>query len=160
MIGGITGHQELGTLDDIAWVRRSIELQVAKKFITRGVSCLAGGADQIFVETLLKMSIAYDVIIPCEGYEEAFSGKKDLQNFRLQRIKAGRVWTLPFSSPSEEAFLAGGSCVVDQCGLLFAVWDGRPANGLGGTGDVVMIARALRKPVLHINPERRTIRMT
>jgi hypothetical protein len=37
--------------------------------------------------------------------------------------------------------------------VLIALWDGKKANGVGGTGDVVAYAKEQRKPILHINPE-------
>ncbi len=40
---------------------------------------------------------------------------------------------------------------------MMAVWDGEPAQGLGGTGDVVDYALARRKPVIHIDPIKRRV---
>jgi hypothetical protein len=36
---------------------------------------------------------------------------------------------------------------VDRSDVLLAVWDGQPARGPGGTGDVVAYARARGTPV-------------
>jgi hypothetical protein len=36
--------------------------------------------------------------------------------------------------------------------LMMAVWDGQPADGHGGTGDVVERARALGRPVTVVWP--------
>jgi hypothetical protein len=36
---------------------------------------------------------------------------------------------------------------VDRSDVLLAVWDGRPARGFGGTGDVVAYARRRGVPV-------------
>jgi hypothetical protein len=33
------------------------------------------------------------------------------------------------------------------------LWDGKKANGVGGTGDIVAYAKKKRKAILHINTE-------
>ncbi len=43
--------------------------------------------------------------------------------------------------------------------LMVAVWNGRPAAGLGGTADIVKYALNSGKPVLHLDPESRTTEM-
>ncbi|MEO5877101.1 MAG: hypothetical protein ABIQ26_19070, partial [Streptosporangiaceae bacterium] len=43
--------------------------------------------------------------------------------------------------PTDEAYLVAGHRVVKRSDLLLAVWDGRPAGGLGGTADIVAYAR-------------------
>jgi transposase-like protein len=65
---------------------------------------------------------------------------------------AAAVDTLDYPEPDEEAFFAAGKQVVEQSELLFAVWNGRPAAGLGGTADVVKHATDSGIPVVHINP--------
>ncbi len=47
--------------------------------------------------------------------------------------------------------------VVDAVDLLIAIWNGKPARGLGGTADVVSYALNLSKRVLHINPDSRSV---
>jgi hypothetical protein len=48
---------------------------------------------------------------------------------------------LPYPTPTEAAYFAAGKLIVNRCDLLLAVWDGQPAGGLGGTGDIVGYAR-------------------
>ena len=47
--------------------------------------------------------------------------------------------------------------MVDHSELLIAVWDGKPAAGLGGTGDVVSYARQSGKHVYQIDPVSRSV---
>ncbi len=49
--------------------------------------------------------------------------------------------------------MAGGRAVADGCDLLLAVWDRKPAAGLGGTADVVAYARKRGTHVQVIWPE-------
>ena len=48
--------------------------------------------------------------------------------------------------------MAASRLMVDAADELFAVWDGQPARGHGGTGDVVAYARERGKPVHVIWP--------
>ncbi|MFF4619567.1 hypothetical protein [Nonomuraea jabiensis] len=43
--------------------------------------------------------------------------------------------------------------ILEDADLLFAVWDGQPARGYGGTADVVAEARRRGVPVRVIWPE-------
>lgn len=156
MIAGITGHQNLG--DALEWVRHALRHEVTQRVITRGLTSLAVGADQLFAEVLATTGIAYEAIIPCQKYEEAFTD--DAARDRLHHLlaKSARVKRLPYERPSEEAFLAAGQCIVMRCELLFAVWDGWPARGTGGTGDIIAFAKARRRRWVHINPVERSVR--
>ena len=49
--------------------------------------------------------------------------------------------------------MAPANVVADRCDLLIAVWDGQPAQGLGGTGDVVRYAREIGREVLVVWPD-------
>jgi hypothetical protein len=54
------------------------------------------------------------------------------------------------------SYLAAGKRVVDMSDVMVAIWNGKPAEGLGGTADIVQYALAQKKPVIHINPTART----
>ena len=64
----------------------------------------------------------------------------------------------PFPGPSEQAFLEAGKYIVTHCELLFAVWNALPARGVGGTADIVMFAKSVNRPWIHIKPGERTVR--
>ena len=48
--------------------------------------------------------------------------------------------------------MAASELMLDHAGQLWAVWDGQPARGYGGTADVVAAARAKGLPVRVIWP--------
>jgi len=112
-----------------------------------GVSNLADGADQLFAAHVLAAGGTLDVVLPCEGYAGSLIADESRARFEDLRRAAATVITMPYPEPSERAFLAAGQALVDRCDHLFAVWDGRPARGLGGTADVVTYARARGCPV-------------
>ena len=53
--------------------------------------------------------------------------------------------------------MAAGRYVIDQCDVLFAVWDGLLAGAMGGTGDAVAYARQAGRRVIHIKPLTRSV---
>jgi len=48
--------------------------------------------------------------------------------------------------------MEAGEKIVEEADIVVAVWDGKPAAGLGGTADIVEYARELEKPLIWINP--------
>jgi hypothetical protein len=142
---GVTGHQILPP----AVVVRVLEhwrcvLPAGGQL--SGVSNLAEGADQLFAAHVLASGGRLEVIVPCQGYAASLVTEEGRMRFEHLRAAASMVITLPYPRPSEEAYLAAGQAVVDRCDHLFAIWDGRPARGPGGTADVVGYARSRGRP--------------
>ncbi len=147
MIIGISGHQNLP-----AAARRQAEDDIRPVLARQhgpftGMTSLAEGADQLFAELVLKAGGSLHAVIPARGYETTFSGHA-LDTYHRLLGAATETTRLPFEAPDEAAFHAAGTYIVEHCDLLVAVWDGRPARGLGGTGDAVAHARALGREVL------------
>lgn len=155
MKAGITGHRDLGPSRTVSWVRGALGAAIDHFFVTQGVSCLAAGADQLFAELLIERGIPFTAIIPCCGYAKTLRHGHARRHYSsLVRQAAGTV-QLAFPLASEQAFYAGGQEVVRSSDLLVAVWNGRPAKGLGGTADVVAFARLCDRRVFQIDPEAR-----
>jgi hypothetical protein len=157
VIVGITGHQDLGDAAAVAWVHGTLIEQIARRRVHRGLSSLAAGADQIFAEVLQSARIELEAVIPCAGYEVTFGDDAARAGYERSLAVAASVHRLPFGSPSEQAFLAAGAWIVSHCDLLIAVWNGLPARGIGGTGDVVALAQAQGRAWLHLDPVERTV---
>ncbi|HVR99516.1 MAG TPA: hypothetical protein VMW27_23030 [Thermoanaerobaculia bacterium] len=153
---GITGHRDLGSAKDAAWVGAALEDAVVRYRVTQGLASLAVGADQIFTELLRERGISYLVVIPSQGYEGTFE-EDEVERYRSLLASAAGVVSLPFEAPGEAAYFAAGREVVERSELLFAVWDGQKAKGLGGTGDVVEYALSLGRKVVHIDPVNRLV---
>ena len=155
MIVGVSGHQDLGDAETVLWIRAALVHAVGTLSPKLGLTCLAVGSDQLFAAVLSEMGIPFDAIIPCHEYESTFDDTTVLR-YRELIARAQSQVTLPFPSPSEEAFWSAGRQVVDRSKVLVAIWDGEGARGLGGTGDVVAYAVESGHLVVHINPRRRT----
>ena len=157
MIAGITGHQNLGDRETISWVKDSLTQEIQQQNITTGLTCLAIGADQLFAQILDSFQIPNIAIVPCEKYDETFSKDSDRENYYQYLASAKEAIKLDFPFPSEQAYYAAGKYVVDHSDVLFAVWNGKAAKGLGGTGDIVEFAKMKKKEIIHINPVTREI---
>lgn len=152
MKAGITGHQHLVSPETVHWVAAMLENAIDKYHVQQGFTSLAIGADQIFAEILMGKNIPYVAIIPSQGYETTFQKSEHLLNYRRLLKSAAKIVTLNFEKPEERAFYEAGRQVVDYSDIILALWDGQPAKGLGGTGDVVEYARSKKKRIVHVNP--------
>ena len=159
MIVAITGHQKLADASGWDWVREA--LLAALSEISRpliGCSSLAAGADQIFAELVLARGGELRVVLPFAAYEQTFAAATDRESFRTLYRRATAVEVLTEYPDRERSYWAAGRRVVDLADRVLAVWNGKPAAGLGGTGDVVAYALAAGKPVLHFDPVSQHVR--
>jgi hypothetical protein len=147
---GITGHRLLG--DGVAQqaIREKLE-NVLKERARPGDEALSGmaiGADQIFAELALEAGLRLHAVIACQGYEATFAPGDELRGYEVLLAKSSQTTTMDFAAPSEAAFEASGHWIVDHCDIMVAVWDGKPAKGRGGTGDVVAYAEKKAVPTI------------
>lgn len=157
MKAGITGHQNLGNPETVAWVAENLKQAIMQYHIQHGFTSLAIGADQLFAEILYEHRIPYTAVLPCREIEKTFQTPAHLESYRRLLQNAAARETLDFIEPAEIAFFAAGKRVVDLADLVIAVWNGLPAKGLGGTADAVKYALSQKKSVLHINPMTREL---
>lgn len=123
-----------------------------------GLTSLAVGADQVFAEELLTSGGDLVAVLPFPEYEERFRGSGRVRYRRLV-ARATTVLVLPRASDDDEdCYFYAGKLVVENCDSLIAVWNGKPAEGVGGTGDVVEYARLCGRELTWIDPERREVR--
>jgi hypothetical protein len=146
---GVTGHQDIPEAA-AASVRAGIEaaLRAQPRPVT-ALTSLAAGADQLFARLALAHGAALTVVLPSEGYEATFAARPAaLAGYAELRALAAGTVRLGHPSPTEAAFEAAGRWIADHCDLLVAVWDGQPARGTGGTGDIVRYALDRAVPVV------------
>jgi hypothetical protein len=116
-----------------------------------GISCLAEGADLIFARAVTELGGSLEAIIPAGRYRDGLPANSHPEYDRLL-AKAAAVRRLPFAEPTSESYMAASKLMIDTADELYAVWDGQPARGYGGTADVVAYARRHGKPVHVIWP--------
>src|SRR5579875_2838963 len=90
---GVSGHQNLGdaaTRDFVAQNFREL-LRVYQQRASHLVlySCLAPGADQLFVQIALEQGVPVEVILPCSEYETIFHTDEDRRASARKRGNGG-----------------------------------------------------------------------
>lgn len=151
---GVTGHQERDGID-WEWTREAVTKELGRLASPlEGWSSLAIGADQLFARAVLDLGGSIVTVVPGDWYETFFEGD-GLERYRVL-LAAGRRINLE-GLEGEDAFLAAGLKVADSTDALLAIWDGKRAQGRGGTADIVDHARKRGKTVVHVNPIERTV---
>lgn len=150
---GITGHSNL-TVESAPLVAAALRTELAAHAShgVVGVSCLARGADQLFARAVLELGGVLEVVLPSADYRSRKVKADNAAPFDELLGQATTVHTLPFEASNRESYLAASEHVLSTVELMMAVWDGQPADGRGGTGDVVECARALGLPVTVVWP--------
>jgi predicted Rossmann fold nucleotide-binding protein DprA/Smf involved in DNA uptake len=148
---GVTGHQNI-PLVAVDPVRTEIERILSTAGDIVGLSSLAAGADQVFARAVLNTGGRLHAIIPCARYESTFTDENTLDSFRELLDAASEIETLPHDRPSQQAFLEAGHRVVELAELVIAVWDGKEAQGTGGTAEIVHYARERGREVVIVWP--------
>ena len=122
------------------------------------VSSLATGADMLFLDvvTRLKLPLWLQLPFPLARFEKDFS-PDDWKKVGPYLKAALQVEEITGSASDDEAYMEAGEKVVEEADVVVAIWDGKPAAGLGGTADIVDYARKLEKPLIWINPVKGTI---
>jgi|CXWL01.1.fsa_nt_gi hypothetical protein len=149
---GVTGHQRLSDETAWRWVEGAMlhELEAVNEVI--GISSLAIGADQLFANCVLNLGGALIVVVPFPDYAHKFPMLSDRSEYDRILAEAIEVVHLPGMADDESSYLEAGKRVVELSDLVFTVWDGKPAQSMGGTGDVVALALKSSKRVVQFEP--------
>lgn len=159
---GVTGHRELDSSERLVSSLRTVLEEargLAESRQDRLVlySPLAEGADRLAVRIALALDdIELQVLLPLpvDVYRCDFETAASRREFEELLQRATQVETLPAQASRLEAYREVGKALVRRSDLLLAVWDGLPARGLGGTAEVVALARAKNLPLYWINTTR------
>ncbi|MEY9211848.1 hypothetical protein NI17_008455 [Thermobifida halotolerans] len=151
---GITGHSNLAA-DSVPLVRGALAEALGPYADADlvGVSCLARGADQLFAEAVLEAGGRLEVVLPSADYRETKVKPDNRERFDRLLVRAAWVRYMSHLSAGRQAYEDANEAVLGGVDRLFAVWDGRPAAGRGGTADAVAAARARGVPVDVIWPD-------
>jgi len=149
---GITGHSNLAAVsapivaDAISAALATLDGPII------GISCLARGADQIFARVIVDSGAALHVVLPAADYREKKVKPENRDIFESLFAHAEHVDVMPFETSGRAAYEAANDKILATVDALFAVWDGAPPDGKGGTADTVRIARERGVPVVVIWP--------
>jgi uncharacterized phage-like protein YoqJ len=154
------GYGEISPELEWACGRAEFTLQHLRQYAAnRGVVLLSGmalGVDQILAAAALRHNIALHAVVPFVGQDEKW-GYTAKQQYTAILGAAWKVTVLRQQAPRSKgqavqwlqernAWMAQYVAKRHGCGIT--VWNGEPS----GTAHAVSMQRALRVPLVHINP--------
>jgi len=157
----LSGHRQLDGLSGIELGVEIAEQRLLRSFPGRRFllySCLAEGSDQLLAGRLMEtLSAGLVAVLPLpeEEYAQDFQEAGSLGVFnRLKRL-AAEVVSLEGERVRPAAYQAANDYLIRHCDVLVVIWDGLPARGEGGTGDMVVMARQTGKGLvwIHASPQ-------
>jgi hypothetical protein len=153
---GVTGHRALADRDRLEAGVDAALARIERAFPALAlevVSSIAEGADLLVAERALRHPGArLVVVLPFEQdrYLADFSPAARAEFVRML-ARAHEVVTLPPARTPADAYAAAGRYVLSQSDVLLAVWDGKNAQGKGGTGEIVTRARRHQLPIARVH---------
>jgi hypothetical protein len=150
----ITGHRGLPD-DTTALVDRALRAELANRDtddLIIGLSCIADGADALFARAVLDSGATLIVVVPAHRYRDGLPAEHHATYDQLLAA-ASEVIRLDYDESTPQAHQAASERMLETADELFAVWDGKPARGYGGTADVVAAAEQQQIPVTVLWPE-------
>jgi hypothetical protein len=120
------------------------------------LSPLAEGADRLVAWAgFEELEADLEVVLPLKrsDYRGDFDTAESKAEFEALCARARRIIEIEPAAHRAEAYERAGRYVVDHCDVLIALWDGKPASGRGGTGDIVAYAREVGCPLYWIHTE-------
>jgi hypothetical protein len=153
---GVTGHR---------WIRETSELTSAIDQVIETIlqtysgrtftvlSPLAEGADRVVSKRLLRhhgTNLTAILPMPLKEYLKDFPSDESKIEFHRLLDQADEIIELSHPTSRDEAYAAVGRYTLDHCDLLFAIWDGHVAQGKGGTGEIIRLARQRDLPLVWI----------
>jgi len=158
---GVTGHRlnriSQRQLDRLTPQVQPLLVQIAVAARLRGLTLLSGlaeGADRHLARLALNAGYALHAVLPFvrDTYVRDFSSAASRTQFDELLALAESVTELPGRPGfAAQAYRRAGHALLDQADVLLAVWDGQPAQGAGGTAEVVGEACRRRIPVIHVS---------
>lgn len=153
---GVTGHRMLVDLDRLAVGLEVVVRRLEDAFPGEWtvVTALAEGADRWVARRLLARDgtrLVAVLPLPQRDYEADFGSCSSRREFAELLRGAADVVDIPAQASRDAAYEAGGLAVLGRADVVVAVWNGRPAQGLGGTGGIVAEARRRGLPLAWIH---------
>jgi hypothetical protein len=154
---GVTGHRYIQETNKIIkGVDQALE-KIAEKFSTPFIllTALAEGADRLVAHRAIAMreDTQLFVLLPLkmEDYLDDFVSLTSKAEFLNLLEMADEAFEPEKVKSNEQAYWETGKKIVEHCDVLVAIWDGQAAQGEGGTGDIVELAREYGRPLAWIH---------
>ena len=153
---GVSGHRFLSEVDKPTTGMDQALNHIERTFgetSFRVISSLAEGADRLVAKCVLKRPGAQLVVplpVPQEDYLSDFKSPESKKEFQALLSQADQVFTLSPSQTREDAYAAVVTYAMEHSAVILVLWDGREAQGIGGTGEFAAAARLIGLPMAWI----------
>lgn len=153
LVLGVTGHRDIATRDPELGATVARELERLQRTFGRPrtllLSCLAEGADRLVARLAMEhlgAELVATLPLAPDDYRRDFRSAASRAEFDALLAAASRRVVLIDGDPPEGGFrgaartrryACAGAYVVARSEVLIALWDGRPARGVGGTAELV-----------------------
>lgn len=161
---GFAGHRYVPDPEGLRGIVRNELAEMRERLGGRviGVSSAAAGADLIFLRACVDLRIPVIVILPFA--EEKFSKKfENPEEWKMADKLMGVAlvkYVAPGAMESPQAYQAVSRNLIEWADAFLFVWDGKPARGIGGTGETVEEAKEIGIPTRIIDAETLEARWT
>lgn len=167
---GVTGHRTIRRGDEGAvTVHLREPLDRLRRDLPHSpvilLTSLAEGADRLVARVALDAGVQLIVVLPLpqDIYERDFTTAESRGEFRalLAHPRTERCIVAPVLDPRAETpgnardlqYLLSGLFIARHSDILIAIWDGAPARGMGGTGQIVDFRRRGRIEIVECDTE-------
>lgn len=149
----ITGHRYISDIDNVRLeIYKFLQSLIKQHENVKATTMLAAGADTIFAQEAIRLGIQLEILLPfaLEKFKKDFN---DGDRAILEAILESNNYSVHETGYStaqknrDWAYLKTSKYLVDKADIVLAVWDGEPANGIGGTAEIVSYANIKRKKV-------------
>jgi hypothetical protein len=150
---GVTGHRGISRHPDLSAIVARECQRLRRRWPAASMVILSGlaeGADRLIphvAQCVLDAALVPVLPLPSSLYESDFKGSQSRAEYRRLCRTARRTVRAPLMASRRACSGAGearnhqyawaGAFVAKRAQVLFALWDGKPARGTGGTADVV-----------------------
>lgn len=152
----ITGHRNIEhSLNTDLIIRQACE-KINQLFPAEKIaifSCLAEGADRLLSLHLLGFdNTTLTVVLPLteSDYINDFKTEKSKEEFYLLKKRATNIIEVHHSQQRPFAYQLANKYMLKNSQLVFSIWDGKPPKGVGGTAEMIYMARKQLLPIIWI----------
>ncbi|MGZ8159190.1 MAG: hypothetical protein ACXWT4_10320 [Methylobacter sp.] len=160
---GVIGHRDLGNIERHTYTQFCCHQLLARskqKYSNIvAISAISDGADSIFAQSAISLGINLDSIIPFGQFSSDFEEELAYERYRFLRSHSKYVTSANFSERSKQAYKKSMEWVVFKSNAIVAIWDGRKEGAMGGTWEAVSLSMKIRKTLIHIDNENRSINL-
>lgn len=162
IVVGVAGHRVLA---DVEVIRKGIDRAIRRICQMHpgqalGVmSALAEGSDRLVVDAILARadsSLTAVIPVPAEDYATDFASAESTAEFKHFLSRAAEVVVMQPRPTRDESYETAARYIVDHCDVFIAIWDGKNAQGRGGTAETIARARQLQIPIAWIKAGNRS----